>query len=635
MKDTTGYLKRILIFFSFTLFLLFSIPSQLHAEDEFKTAAEFKHTISKEENIETTIDISIKANDHPRVLSFYTITLEEEDVEPEVSLTNSDKEVNATVYHRDGATDVAVTFKELVISETQSTILRLSFTKALNMEGNKITINSGLSGIEINSVTILYPKTFGDILWSSNTLSKFSAQGDFYKAEMRDPSSKNTIIVLGDSLSYEFSISRSLNNTLEESSQTFDITLPQDNLTQTLIIESMSPQPDISNRDEEGNLTISYIVQPQGQIDVVIKGQILVLESTVETEAPTNPYLTKRSSYWQLSDSQEISNINRYIDRNWIKLPDHFETIGDLEKEEDKESFYKGVYKYIIARLNVDKSSSSVLQGGSRESADAILQDVSKADADNYADLCVAIYRYYGIPARMNIGYLTDVSGITEDGIFHSWCEYYNSVDKTWIQLDPFLEEYKETDLYKNSLRDHIKILTRGKSSFSPKLAFYSENDFLIENTSSEIKPILDFDSQITFKKPLTTSSFIQGAIYIKNTGNVPITRFSILEENLPISSNIDAITSERTLLLLPGEEISIPFNIAASEMIEFQESNSSVDISLSCSSESQISETKSVISEVNIEIPSWVKLLSFFISAIILCLIIFLVYLGYKKVKA
>lgn len=633
MKDMTGYLKRILLFFSLIFGLFFTSKSPIYADNEFEISTIFKHTITEDSQINTIIDISLKANDRPRVLSFYTITIEKEDIDPEIILVNSTKNLNSTIYNRDGATDLAVTFSELIISDTKTTTLRISYTEPLSIEGNKIMIDSSLSEIDTDSIIITYPKTMGDILWSSNTLSKFSAQGDYYKAEISKPISPDTILVLGDSLTYNFTISRSLNNTLEESSQTFDITLPQDNLTQTLVIESISPQPDFSSRDEEGNLTVSYIVEAQKQIDVIIKGEILVLESLIKTEEPTNPFLIKESNYWKISNEQEISNIDRYIDRNWVKLPDNFDSINDFNTDTDKEKFYKGIYKYIVTRLDVDKTSNTVLQGGTRDGAEAVLKNVSKADADDYADLCVATYRHYGIPARMNVGYLTDVSGITEDGIFHSWCEYYNLVEKSWVQVDPFLEEYKSVDLYKSSLRDHIKILTRGKSSLSPKLAFYSENDFNAKSISSEITPILSFDSNILFKNIYTTSQFVQGSIYIKNTGNIPITKFSIIEENVPISSNIDAITNEATLLLLPGEDISIPFNIPIEEFNE-KEDKKDIKISIQCSSESQFSKSVSVESNLEIKIPIWIEVLSFSISLICFIGIVFLIYLGYRKFK-
>jgi hypothetical protein len=633
MKNILGYLKKTLIFCS-TFILIFSFsPFKAYSDEEFNISSSFKHTVTENNQVETVVDISIQANNNSRVLSFFTITIPQEEIEPTVSILNSEKEVTTTVYHKNNVTDIAAVFTDLIISDTKATTLRISYTTDLESEGNKFVFHSKLTDIDTSSITILFPKDMGEIVWSSNTVSKFSSQGNLYKTEINNPSSSDEILVLGDSLVYNFSISRSLNNTLQESSQTFDITLPQDNSSQTLIIASLDPLPDSSSRDEEGNLTVSYTVEPEEQIDVSISGYILTMDSNTQIEKPTNPLFIKQSGFWKITDNQEITNINRYIDRNWIDLPDNFEGVDDLTSDSSKESFYKGIYKYIVNRLEVDTESSTVLQGGSRDGASAVLEDVSKADADDYADLCVAVYRYYDIPARMVVGFLTDVSGITDDGIFHSWCEYYDEVEQSWISLDPFLEDYKGVDIYHNSLKDHIKIITRGKSSVSPKLAFYSTNDFRASSTSDEVTPSLNFTAEILFEKVSTISKYIKGSIVINNTGNIPLTQFTILEENIPISEHIDLISNEAILLLLPGESISIPFNIPIEEIGSYN-TEIPVSVSMEVSSESQFSKESEIISSLEVSTPLWLNLLSYSLVSLFFFVIVFLIYFVYRRFR-
>jgi len=629
MKDILGYLKKTLTFSSFLLsFFLLSIQIS-YASEEFTISSSFKHTINADSTVDNVVDLNIKANSTPRVLSFYTITIPQTDIEPEISLVNSDKEMNTSSYERDNATDIVVTFKDLVISNTKNTTIRIRYSTPLEKEGNKITLGSKLTDITTSNITVTYPKELGSVVWSSNTLTKFSGISDYYKAEMANPTSEQTIIVLGTSLVYDFSISRSLNNTLGES-QSFDVTLPQDNASQTLIIENISPTPDTSTRDDEGNLTVSYIVNNNSQLDISISGKILLLESEYTVEKPTNPFLTEAFSYWNISEEQEITNITRYIDRNWIDLPEEFEGINDFTKDSDKETFYESIYKYIVNRLDVDKTSSTVLQGGSRDGAKAVLENVSKADADDYADLCVAMYRQFNIPAKMVIGYLTDVSGITDDGIFHSWCEYYDEVEENWISLDPFLEDYKEVNLYHSSLRDHIKIISRGKSPVSPKLAFYSENDFRAESGDEDVIPTFNFTGEILFEDKILSSKYLKGSIVIKNTGNIPISQISVLEENIPVSEYIDVIANEHTLLLLPNESVSIPFNIPMEEVKNIN----TVSLSVQSSSESLFTKTISVETDLELTISSIVNLISYSLVAILFMGISSLIYLIYKRLE-
>ncbi len=239
---------------------------------------------------------------------------------------------------------------------------------------------------------------------------------------------------------------------------------------------------------------------------------------------------------------------------------------------------------------------------------------------------------YYDIPARMNVGFLTDVSGITEEGIFHSWCEYYDEIEKEWVELDPYLEDYKEVELYRNSLRDHIKIITRGKSSVSPKLAFYTENDFLAESASEEISPIIDFDLSVEFDENKTTSQYLQGNIYIRNTGNVPITGYEILSENIPVAENIDLISNEETMLLLPGESISITFNIPIQEVNYTKDMKA--EIVLKCTSESGYSLEQSTEAKIILSVPILINILSYLISLSSLAVVLFLIYFGYRNIR-
>lgn len=633
MRNLTGYLKKILLFFNISLVLFLSIFLSFKCfadESAFNVNVTFKHTVESSE-VENVADVSIRANSTSRVLSYYTITIPVENISPKVTLVNSSKDFNAQVYPRDGATDITVTFSDLVVSPDQDTVIRIVYTTPADISGTRYTFHSEITDLETNSIEIKYAKSLGEVIWSSNTLSKLSAQGDYYIADISNPSSYDTVLVFGDAVVYDFQISRTLSNSLQESSESFEITLPQDNLTQTLIISSMDPMPDSSSVDDEGNLTVSYTVDPGENINVKITGQIVEIDSDTQVSTPQDPFLTEETSYWKITDTQEFSNIQRYIDRNWISLPDGFESIADFTEDSDKETFYKAIYEYIVNRLSVDSTSLTVLQGGARKGAESVLEDVAQSDADDYADLCVAVYRHYGIPARMNIGFLTDVSGITEDGIFHSWCEYYDGVEKRWVEVDPFLEDYKNVDLYGNELKDHIKIITRGKSSVSPKLAFYSESQFQADSSSSSAEPSLDFKVKLEFEDNKTTSKYVKGYIKVTNTGNIPISKYQIEEETLPIKENIDLTSNERTFLLLPGESISIPFNIPSEDISE--DENKKVNISLSCSSESQYTKTYSASDILTLSVPWYINILSYLICTVILAGVGFLIYFVYRKI--
>ena len=81
----------------------------------------------------------------------------------------------------------------------------------------------------------------------------------------------------------------------------------------------------------------------------------------------------------------------------------------------------------------------------------------------------------------------------------------------------------------------------------------------------------------------------------------------------------------------MPGEDISIPFDIPI-EDISYEE-NMEVNIALSCSSESQYLSSKITTSNLVLNTPFLINLLTYAIVILTLVGIGFLIYFVYKKI--
>ncbi len=625
MRNLIGYLRKTLYLFSF-LFLLsfFYTPQKLFAQENFKVYTNFNHVIG-EKSINVEAIVQIRSED-TRVLSFYTASIPIKNLDVRCKIVKGDKEVNCTKYYRGSVTDILIDLQNSVMSKDSPIEILLTYSVPTE-DSDSYKLTSKVLDAVTNSVTINYDQAKGTPLWTSDPASDIRLNGNQYQILINNPVNADVSVLFGKNIIYKFSVNRVFSNQGNTEPQTFELVMPPDNQYQTILWEDISPLPNSTILDEDGNYTFKYIVQAGETIDCKIAGHILKQSS--DQKAQYNTFLTKESGYWNITDSAEKKRVISYLLEKGLTF---LNENTDLEKmsDEQKDVFYKNLYTYIIDRLNYSKDLKLGIVNSPRLGANAVIKTPNSANAQDYADFYVALLRKFQIPSRLVIGYVSNISGYSADGFYHYWVEYFDSTKSVWRQADPFLEEYTGHSLFGSEFHDHITVVARGRSPLTPTITFYSPNDFLLSaDTKSTIEKNIDVLSQLYFNDYSTANRYAIGYIYSSNNGNVAITGSTLKKSNIAdISKYIDPVMTNSSQILLPKQNRIIQLNIP-SDKLKYSDLFISVD-HLNPSGLLRTEEVRTVLTHTA---PTSMKILSKITSIGIFSLSVLLIYLLLNKI--
>ena len=558
MKNLNGYLKRTLLIFSiFFAFAIFQFPinNKAQALEGFDIKSDFNH-IWDGENISSTVYITITTVSNPRVITFYTITIPLENIRPEVYSINKNIKLEPTYYHRNDATDMVIDLKNTLVSQESPVTLRLTFQTQYS--GDNLSLISSIKDTTSRSFTFTYPKSFGDILWSSTPVAKITQKGENLEVETAAPQSSKVKISLGEKISYTFNINRNLINSTEEMISS-EINIPPNTNTQKISITEIQPKPNKSYKDINGNYILQYEIAPQSNIVVSIKGNI-EMGKTIYSNISI-PKIEKRA-LWEIKNTDLEKEIHEFIKENLNIEGDSIEDIHDIKNVSQQELLYKVLYQFVIDNLEPNTLTIGSLAGSTRLGGERALSEQAQSTSEDYADAIIALYRKFNIPSRLVIGYVTNISDYHPDGMYHYWAEYFDIEKKDWVQVDPFLEDYSNTSLWGRELFDHVTLLYRYDNPNTPKLSYFSENDFKITLNQDPIEKIYKLNTEIFLKPYKFIDSHLQGSIKATNLGNTVIDRLEIVKSNPDMSKYTDYIENNSTTLLLPKDTVEIKFNI-------------------------------------------------------------------------
>lgn len=616
MKNLNGYLKRTLLIFSLLFAFIFS-NNQVNALEGFDIQSDFYHTWDGQ-RVDSTVNITISTTSSPRVITFFTITVPQEGLKPEIYLVDKDTRLQPTYHNRQGATDIVINLNNTVVSSDKPVSLRLVF----NTESDKdsLSLISAINDSSSRSFTFTYPAKYGEVSWSSTSVTKVTQKGENIEIQTAPPQTNRVKISLGNSISYIFNISRNLINNSDKTISS-EITLPPNTNTQKISIDKILPSPDKTYKDIDGNYIFQYTISPQSNIDVSIKGYIN-MEKTIYSSI-TIPNI-ENQSLWEIRDNNLEKRIEKYLQKSFDT---EFSSIYDIKNTAQQGLLYKNLYLFVIENLQPNTLTIGSLTGSARLGGERALSEQALSTSEDYADAIITLFRKYKIPARMVIGYVTNISDYHPDGMYHYWVEYMDINKKDWIQIDPFLEDYSNTSLWARSFPDHVTLLYRYDNPNTPKLSYYSENDFKISLNNEDNKNIYDISANIYLKPYKYIDSHLQGSINIKNTGNTVIDKIEVLKSNPDLSKYMDNIENNSTILLLPGDTMELKFNIPS---IKIDTPTYSV---IKAYSGTVALEEKYI--ETNIEIlekNQYIKILSKIISILLFIAITLPIYTIYKK---
>lgn len=624
MRNLIGYLKRTLLLSSLVFVFLLCNISAAKASDAFIVSTDFIHNISGT-SISTDALITISSSS-TKVVSYYTATIPKENLKVKCYIGNTNKEYSCTNHSRTGATDVLVDLNYAVVRKASPLKIRLVYTSTSTQE-NSYNISSFIQDTTTNTITVTYPKSLGEPLWTSDSAQSIKSIGENYQLVISKPIYHNLSILFGKEISYQFVVSKSFTNTLTDSNQTFELILPADTANQTIVWDEISPLPNIAQKDEDGNYIFQYILAPQASTDCIIKGHILK-HAVVENTDTVSSFLLQNSGYWGSTQKIEFTRIENYLKGKIPELPEGFSDINDVDKS-IQELVYKYLYSYVIDRLNPQKTLSEGVITDSRVGFDNLVSNPNSAAPSDYTDFLITIFRKYKIPARQIIGYVSNISGYTSDGFYNYWTEVYDYTQNKWLTLDPFLEDYSTRSLFRDNFYDHITVLTRGKSSVAPKLTFYNDSDFVVTSSSTEeISPEFSVNAQMVFDNNNIISKYIKVLINISNTGNIAIKDNDITRSSFDnLSKYLDPVNNINSQIVLPKQNAAIQYNLLNTGNF----SNSFVSINFS---NMQFKQEILLQTDLKILVPIYITILVKIISLASFIGLIYLIYFLIKKYK-
>ena len=624
MRNILGYLKKILLLSSLILLLTASLNIQrvFASQQNIDVQSSFQHNWDGK-TLDTTIFLTLQTADSSVVVTYYTITIPDTDISPKVFSVTKNKDLEFTIHKEENSTNLVIDLENTPLYPNKPATIKISYSKPL--DGNSISLVSQIKNTQTKEFSLTYPSSIGDISWSSATILEIESTENKIKITTETPITEYVKITFGEKIAYQYSIKKNLLNSGDKMIVA-EIPLPVNNNFQHITINSIKPEPDKAYKDINGNYIVQYIIAALSSINVEIQGDILMNHSTYSEQL--NPEFEK-TSLWEINNTSLINHVNRYIQSYGLNIPETFSDINSLKTNEEKQLLYEAIYKYIIGNLKPNISSAGSLTGGERLGGQQILLNQDIATDEDYADAAVSLYRYYNIPARFVIGYLSNISNYDSNGLFHFWAEYFNQELNEWVIIEPFLEDYTKTPLWKKEMSDHISLIYRSSNPYTPKLPFYIEDEFSVDLIKENYNYINKFDINLILHPYKLIDPYLCGYISVKNTGTTIIDNLKIVSSRPDLSNYIDYIENNSNIIILPNQTYDIRFNIPSSEVKD--------EIFVSMDAYAGTDKIQGVHTSKDMKIINSFKnldILSKLLSILFYIILFFSIYLILKKVK-
>lgn len=518
-------MKKLLLF-SIQILIFSSIVFSFSINNSFAST-----NISSEKNIEYTFNdtgnLNIKyililknTSNEKAVLSSYRFPI------PFTKYTNDSLYIGGSKYSFNRAinknsTDISVVIDSYVLNPRQTVNIEYTFsinnyTQAVD-EIKTITLPAKTTDIDKTSIVVTYPEYWNTPVKSSANY-KITTKNNKHVLTLDDVIDNYLELTLGKSLIYSYNISKQYEN-IEDTYSVYSVNIPQSTSNQNIYFENISPTPDDIETDESGNIVLKYLVSPKSKIDIKIDAYIELINSS-NREVDIDSKYTSRLGYWSITNTGEVNRLERYLKSNGFTQYN----IGDI-KPEQLDQYYNLVYYYIIDRLEPQKKSDLV-NYSSRRGIENIILDRNSSSLEDYIDFTIAIYRKLGIPTRMIGGYIAKTENKT--GYYHSWIEYYNEKEQSWVKIDPYQEDLLKKTLYDSRLDDRIVIIVRDIDPIAPQIQYLNSNEISVTHYTGSISSFGNLSIESNINNIDLSDKYSKFNITFKNNTNKIVTIKSI-----------------------------------------------------------------------------------------------------------
>lgn len=501
--------KLFIIVFLLIFFVVF--PVRVYSASNFSTDYSVTYNVLLSAKTHVTVNATLTNLSSEYYASSYKVQLGFKDID-NLKAFDSEGQITPVVVKNSKRSSIELTFNKRSVGLGRKLDFSLSFDTSEIAQSQGMIWEINIPGLSTQNdftsfnAAVIVPSSLGNPAYIKPSVTpNISDNKLFFTKEQLGTSGIS--IAYGNFQVYDFNLVYHLENKNLFPVRT-EIALPPRTNYQDISYESLNPSPVNVTIDKDGNWLAEYVLSPSQNIDVKAKGKSVLFLNPKEEALTTEQYneYLKQKPYWE-STNPKIKSI-----ASKLKTP-------------------YAIYQYVVDNLKYD--FSRVTEQKKRLGALNVLEDSSSAVCLEFTDLFIALARANGIPAREVNGYAFTKNtkerplSLVQD-ILHAWPEYYDSVRKTWIMVDPtWGNTTGGIDYFYKLDFDHFTFAIKGFNSSYPVPAGGYKASSNKNTKDVEVLPGKDFKEKksfsVSFDFPDNVYSTIpmKGEIKIKNTGNV------------------------------------------------------------------------------------------------------------------
>lgn len=528
-------MKKFSLLFFLLLSWLFIFKPPVFAADEFITSYDVTYEAFESSTMQVTQNISLTNKLSNVYVTSYSLIFEGKGIK-NIKAYDAKGEIDVAVTEEVGKTTVYLGLKEKVVGKGKT----LNFTvfyqnDDLVQQAGRIweTVVPRLASpqdIENYELTLVVPLSFGKPAFVSPqpVSSSQDSQKRYLKFSKKQIASSGVVGAFGEFQIFDFDLAYHLENNKLYPVKT-EIALPPDTNYQQVSYTQISPEPKNVKVDVDGNFMAEYNLSPGEKLEIHARGQVKIFsrEKGHFRQENLDSYLVGQEFWGQTEKIKEIAQD--------LKTP-------------------QNIYQYVVKTLDYDYSR--VREGAKRLGAENVLRTPERAICTEYTDLFIALSRAAGIPAREINGYAYTTNPILQplslaQDVLHSWPQYWDREQKSWIQVDPTWQDTTGgVDYFQKLDLGHFTFAIHGQDSTYPppagsyKLPGEARKDVVIAfGQYKDSKK--EFILKKNFPDEILAERKVAGSITVVNSGNQTI-------YDLPVKIKVENVS------LLSGGEAKI-----------------------------------------------------------------------------
>lgn len=548
-----------IFFFVFFLFLSIQTVFAADGSENFDITLHSTYTITATGKALVEQKFTIKNKNPELFVSKYGIVISSTNID-NVAATHNGKQLAYVMDKQKGQTSIGVTFEDKVVGEGKINELIISYADqdVALISGKILEINipqlSDHDQYQTYQLELRVPSIFDTPSRINPSDFSLKQDGDYNVITYNNLGTKSVSAIFGNKQLFDLKLNYYLDNPTSQNALT-QITLPPETPYQKVHYFNLDPMPNNIKEDADGNFIATYEIPANNSYNVELLAQVL-LTLSADPLIPFNPPVEdhlREQKFWETNNSTII------------------DLAASLQNAKD-------ISNFVVEKLNY--TSKSLDQDLERYGAAAAIQAANQNDAtcQEFTDLFITLARRKGIPARRVVGIAYSnneelrPSNLSGD-VLHTWPEYYDKEQESWLRSDPTWEDTTGgIDYFNNFDLNHIALAINGISSTLP----YPAGSYSGETNEKDKKIYLDFSKEeFAIINPSLSIDLIDKKIYgLSIPGNYEIqilnqtgmvwyfSDIKIIGENAEVVINQD----QEIQKILPFAKIVLPITVYNSD---------------------------------------------------------------------